>query len=438
MSRKAFLIISLMTFAFFFGAGNLIFPPFAGIQTGALFGWAYLGYILVDVGLSLLAIIAVAAVGRASFLTMDLPKWMGVVFWLVIYMIIGPVFGAPRTAVVAYDIGISPFVSGSASELSLFVFTLCFFCIALFLLFSPGRLVNIVGGILTPLLLLFLLVVYCVMFFSPHPNALESIPIHKGSAFGYGMLQGYLTMDTLAALAFGSVIIKAVRERGVADDRQVVRMTIYTSVVAGLLLAVVYLGLFYMGATNPQMADVVTNGGQVLALFVGKHLGVTGQFILALIILLACMTTAVGLITSCAEYFNFLCKSISYRAWVIALCLVSFCIANLGLDRIINLSIPVVVALYPLTIVVIFTSLMRKRLVMDYRFVILTCLVTFAFSVMGAVHHVDHNLFNHSWVTKIPLFAQGLSWLVPSVIMFVVGLVVSNIWLKPCAESSKS
>ncbi len=429
MSARGFVTVAFMTFAFFFGAGNLIFPPFSGSQTGHAYGLAYTGYILVDIGLSILAIIAVSIAGRASFLTVDLPKWMGLVFWLAIYLIIGPIFAIPRVSVVSYDIGISPFLNGSSSPL-LFVFTALFFTVSLVLVFFPGRLVNIIGGVLTPLLLLFLIVLYVVMMVTPHAAISSTPPISEHKAFGYGLLQGYLTMDALAALAFGAIIIKSVHNFGVKSHDKALKMTVYTSILAGILLALVYFGLFYMGAINSNMAGSVSNGGQILTSFVKMHLGVTGQVILSLIIILACLTTAVGLIAACAEYFNFLYKAIPYRVWAFLLTLISLFLANLGLNNIISLSVPVVVSLYPVAIIVVFAALVRKFIHINHNFVVVNIIIAFALGVLDAIHSVSPSLFAHTWLINLPFFDEGVTWLVPCTIVFVLNMIITNIFFK--------
>ena len=433
MKLRPFIITALMIFAFFFGAGNLIFPPFAGMQAGTSFGWAYLGYILVDIGLSLMAILGVATVGRAFFLTTDLPKWMSVSFWLAIYLIIGPVFAVPRTSVVAYSISMAPLreaLNQSHSHLLLFIFTLFFFLLTLWMVFYPGRIAKIVGGVLTPVLLGFILVLYGVMLHVPHPPITAPVPDYANSAFGKGLLQGYLTMDTLAALAFGAVIINTIRNYGITCNHQLIRFTLSTSILAGFFLAIVYFGLFYLGAISQSLVPDASNGGEILTAFVRTHLGITGELILSVIIILACLTTSVGLVSAGAEYFHFLYKRITYHQWAVVLSVLSMAIANLGLDRIIALSVPVVIALYPLAIIVIVTALLRKLLLVNHQVVVFSILVTFCFSLLDAIQSVNQ-MFNGSWLMRIPFFTDGLGWFIPGMSLFCIGMLITNI--KPSA-----
>lgn len=425
MNLRCFLSTALMAFAFFFGAGNLIFPPFAGMQAGTDYGMAYVGYALIDVGLPLLSVLAITIAGRASFLTVDLPKKLGTCFWIVIYIILGPLVATPRTGVVPFDIGIAPFVQ-ITSHWPVLLFTFIFFSLTLWMVLRPGKLAQIIGGVLTPVLLFFLLGMLVFMMFIPNTEVGQPMATYAKSPFGQGLLQGYLTLDAIAGLAFGTIIINTVRSFNMANEREVVRMTLLASLLASILLAVVYLGLFYMGAISQKIASHATNGGQILALFVDKNFGIPGRILLAVIIYLACLTTSVGLLTACAEFFHFLYKKISYKNWAIMLCVISFGIANVGLDGIIAISTPIVIALYPLTIVVIFAAILRKHITIDHRAMLLTCIVTAVFSFSGALHSI-YPFSGGNLLLEMPLFNQGLSWLLPGSLVFILGAIMSNI-----------
>ncbi|MCY4178081.1 MAG: branched-chain amino acid transport system II carrier protein [Endozoicomonadaceae bacterium] len=425
MNLRCFLATAFVAFAFFFGAGNLIFPPFAGIQSGTNYISAYIGYILIDVGLAILAIVSITIAKRASFLTVDLPKKPATCFWIAIYTILGPLVGTPRTAVVPYDIGFTSFVQ-TTSHWPLLLFTVLFFAATLWMVLFPGKLGKIIGEVLTPVLLLCLLVMFIFMLFIPGTKVGTPAGDYIHNPFGQGLLQGYLTLDTVAGLAFGAVIVNTVRSFNITCEQHVMRITIFASLLAGILLAGVYFGLFYMGAISQGIASHATNGGQVLALFVNKYFGLPGQIVLAVIILLACLTTSVGLVTACAEYFHFLYKKISYKSWAVLLTILSFCIANMGLDRIITISIPIVLALYPLTIVVIFAAIVRKYISIDHRFMLAACLVTLFFGFTDVMNTVTP-FSKQNLLARMPFFEEGLSWLLPCVIIFILGIIMGNL-----------
>ncbi len=408
-----------MIFAFFFGAGNIIFPPLAGYIAKDAFLFSYSGYILIDVGISLLGIIAVAYLGRAHHLTNDLPKYIGIIFWLILYLIIGPVFAIPRVTLVAYNIGIEPFLNDSNS-IHLLLFTTFFFSLTLYSIFRPARLVNIIGGWLTPILLVFLLALYAVLILSDTSLTLQ-YAMEPNKAFSTGLIQGYLTMDALAALAFGLLIHQAVQAQYSKDPIKIPKIMIQTSVLAGALLAAVYFGLFYLGATfTDNSHQTYHNGAEILTQFVKMNLGVYGQIILAIIIFLACLTTAVGLLSACAEYFNFLNHRISYTTWTILLSLASLILTNLGLDRIIALSLPCVITLYPIVIILILIAFLRLRIPIPKNIVIQTLILTFIMSLLDGANTIYPEIQSHSLIQHIPLVEHGLSWLLPALLFFMV------------------
>ena len=314
----------------------------------------------------------------------------------------------------------------------LFVYTLIFFGLTFVLSVAPGRLVNFVGGYMTPLLLLFLLCLFAIAIVQPTPTTLPLAADLKAygpkEAFIYGLIRGYLTMDTLAAIVFGAVIYEAVTQATKNKNRrEKSRAMVSTSVLAGGLLALTYLGLFYIGRISGEFAAHASNGGQVLSFFVTKHLGSSGAVLLAIIIILACLTTAVGLISSCAKYFHFLCPKISYRNFVFILVMSSLVLANLGLNTIIELSIPVVVALYPVVIVMVVISLLRRIVHIHRACALMTMMVLLTFGLCDAMHIVFYNFSAQYLVPYIPLLSDQLSWLIPGLVFLSLSLVIGCI-----------
>ncbi|MBE8214772.1 MAG: branched-chain amino acid transport system II carrier protein [Endozoicomonadaceae bacterium] len=422
-NQQSFIKITFMIFAFFFGAGNIIFPPLAGYVAGDVFLSSYTGYILIDVGFSLLAIITIAYLGRAQQLTTDFPKHISIIFWLILYLIIGPIFAIPRVTLVAYNMSIAQFVEAD-SLLNLFIFTTFFFSLALFSMFRPARLVNIIGGWLTPILLIFLLVLYSILILSDAPLIMHHT-IESSKAFSYGLIQGYLTMDAIAALAFGILIHHAVKNHYSHNPTQIRKTMIQTSILAGILLAAVYLGLFYLGATfGDATHHTYENGVAILTQFVKLNLGFYGQIILAIIIFLACLTTAIGLLSACSEYFNFLNKRISYEKWAIILSVISLALTNLGLNRIVALSLPCVITLYPIVIVLIVINALRIKIKIPKIIAIQTISITFFMSLLDSAVFIYPAIETHPLIQNIPLIEDKLSWLIPATLFFIVRMKI--------------
>ncbi|MTI14885.1 branched-chain amino acid transport system II carrier protein [Sansalvadorimonas verongulae] len=422
MRRSDLLGLGLMVFAFFLGAGNLIFPPWAGQLSGENLWLSLAGFLATDVGLSLLAIIAIAMAGSVENLTRDIPAPLALTFWVTAFIIIGPAFAVPRTSVVAYEVGILPWV-GQDSQLYLAIYSLIFFAAVGWLCLNPGQLITIVGKILTPILAIVLGAICMAMIFEP--------PVVFGAGRGpwaehamlEGAIQGYLTMDTLGALAFGIVIAASVRRFNITDKKSVVKYTIQASLIAGLGLSLVYLGLFYLGGISRDIVPDARNGGHILSEMVIHLLGGGGQFALSAVITLACITTAVGVTTSFGDHFHHRWPNVGYRFWVVLVSLLSMLVANAGLNTLLKVSIPVVVAIYPVAIIIIFVEILRQKVVITSRCMRVALAVVFAFSCLDGLSAAEV-LGADSFVHSIPLFDNGLGWLVPGLAVIVGGWLV--------------
>ena len=320
------LALGFMTFALFLGAGNIIFPPSAGMAAGENIGPAALGFLLTGVGLPLLTIVALARVGGGmALLTAPLGKRAGTFFAVAVYLAIGPLFATPRTAVVSFEMGIAPFAGNQATPL--LIYTLAYFAAVLFLALNPGQLVARIGKYITPVLLAALLVLGAAALLVPAGEIGPVAADYQAAPFVQGFLQGYLTMDTLGALVFGIVIATAIRDQGISDGRLITRYSVIAGLIAAVGLSLVYLALFYLGATSQGIAGEAQNGVQILSNYVQHTFGAAGSVLLAVVITLACLTTAVGLLTACGEFFSKLLP-LSYRTVVIALCVTTAALAS--------------------------------------------------------------------------------------------------------------
>lgn len=431
--------LGLMTFAFFLGAGNIIFPPLEGQMAGHNVLYAMGGFLLTAVGLPLLSIIAVArAGGGLPSMTHDLPKGTGTFAAVLLFIIIGPAFAAPRTGLVAFEMAVKPLLvsSGSYSDTPVtlgsltldglqMLVTALFFAVTLMLAWSRGKLIDSIGKFLTPMLFLLLVVLALGVIFKPQGDIVAPVAAYEQMAFSKGFISGYNTMDTFAALMFGMLLVDVLRGKGVTEPKACFRYLSIAGVIAALGLAFVYISLFWLGATSSTIAGGADNGGVVLAAYVKALFGQPGQWILSLVVMLACLTTAVGLVSACADYFSTL-TPLRYRHWVIVLCLICAVVANVGLSRLIALSVPVLMALYPLAIALVALTFVRRWLrnpVLGYRLVMLVALLC---SLLDGARAAG--VKSIGWLARLldwqmaamPLAAEGMAWVLPTFIMLVL------------------
>ncbi len=406
-----------MTFAFFLGAGNIIFPPLAGQLAGENMLSAMSGFLVTAVGLPLVGIIAVAMAGGGwQGLTRDLPSKVATLMAVLIFIIIGPAFAAPRTGLVAYEMAVKPFLSADAGQASLTTFSVIFFAIALFFAWSRGKLIDMIGKFLTPALFIVLAVLAIAVFVNPQASIVVAQGEYATQAFTKGFLEGYNTMDTFAALMFGMLIVDVIRSKGISDEKTTCTYLIYAGLIAAVGLAFVYISLFYLGATSSTVAPNAGNGGVILTAYVMALFGAPGQVILSAIVLLACLTTAIGLISACADYFSSL-TPMSYKKWAVVLAVICAVVANVGLNQLIALSVPVLFALYPVAIALVALTLVRKWLPnprLAYRVVLL---VSFIFSMIDVAKYLK---FDVSMFSSLPLFNYGMAWVLPTLVALVI------------------
>ncbi|MGX7031666.1 branched-chain amino acid transport system II carrier protein [Vagococcus zengguangii] len=423
-------ILGLMLFAMYFGAGNLIFPAIIGQESGSNIVTAMIGFFLTGVGLPLLSFLAMVATGKNNIqeLAGRVKPWFGVLFSVVLYLSIGPFFAIPRAGTVAFEIGIKPFDFGISESMTLLIFTLIFFAIACLLALFPAKVVDIVGKYLTPLkiTLIGILVVVAIAF--PMGDIYEPQGDFVSKAFVNGFKEGYLTLDAMASFAFGIIIINAVNEKGATDKKHVMAACTKAIVIAATLLVIMYSALSYMSATSVSKIGYMDNGGEVLAKVSNYYFGVYGNVLLGLMISVACMTTCVGLLSSCAQYFNRLYPKISYQKYVIGMTLFSILVANMGLTSLIKFSEPMLNAIYPLAISLVFLLLFNKWFNGNQRVYQLVILFTFCVSIFDGFDTAGINVLNISSILAkyLPLYSIGLGWIVPA----ITGAVIGIIWAK--------
>lgn len=354
LTFKDIIALGFMTFALFVGAGNIIFPPMVGIQSGEHVWVAASGFLITAVGLPVITVIALARVGGGiDALSSPIGKAAGIVLATVCYLAVGPLFATPRTATVSFEVGIAP-LTGEGPML-LFMYSLAYFALVVGISLYPGKLLDTVGHVLAPLKIVALVVLGIAALLWPAGDIAPATEAYQHAAFTSGFFSGYLTMDTLGALVFGIVIVNTARSRGVSEPTLLTRYTIIAGLIAGIGLTLVYLTLFKLGSHSVSVVAQGANGAAILHAYVQQTFGSTGNLFLAGLIFVACMVTAVGLTCACAEFFEQYLP-LSYRKLVFILGLFSMVISNLGLSHLIQFSIPVLTAIYPPCIVLILLS----------------------------------------------------------------------------------
>lgn len=420
--------VGLMLFALFFGAGNLIFPALLGQQAGMNWVAATVGFLLTGAGLPLLGVVAIGLSGERDVraLASRAHPVFGLLFAFALYLTIGPFFALPRTATVSYEVGVAPLLQEAHLRWALALFTLAFFAVSLWLALSPNRLVDRVGKILTPLLLLCILVLVAFAWVSPMGALQQGIEKYSQHALMAGFVEGYNTMDALASLVFGVMVLEAIRQK--TQHHAALRLTAYAGMIAVGVLALVYTAIAYLGASSVAGIGLLDNGAKVLALSAQHYLGTVGNILLAVIVLLACLTTSVGLITACASFFQSLMPQVSYKLWAVGLSVFSAVVANWGLSALISFAIPVLMVLYPLTVVVILLTLLSPITGNGRAVYGVTILFTLPFALLDGYNAAVG--LPASWMAWFganwPLYTLNLGWLLPAVVGLVLGYLLSD------------
>ena len=433
---SSYLLIGVMLFALFFGAGNLIFPAQLGQYAGENLWLAVIGFLITGVGLPFLGILAMGFSGSQNLqdLASRIHPLYAVIFTSLLYLTIGPFFAAPRTGAVAFDIGFAPYIGEDYLQIALLIFTLLFFGITLWLSLNPAKIVDRIGKYLSPGIIILLFVLLVMVILKPMGAIGSPQDAYVTGPFMKGFTEGYNTMDALASLVFGIIVIKAIRAMGVTNKLDILKATAKSGAVATAFLAIIYVGIAYLGATSTQLLGLMENGGPVLSGASTHYMGTLGSVMLGVIIVLACLTTSIGLITACGEYFHTLFPKISYKIFVTIFSTFCLVVSNFGLTNIITYSVPVLMFLYPLAVVLMlltFTSPLFNHSRMVY---IAATAVAFMISIIDGLKTLCKTLEidYFPWLETIikfyenvlPLYEDGLGWLIPVLaIMLVTGII---------------
>ncbi|PPI86349.1 branched-chain amino acid transport system II carrier protein [Candidatus Pantoea edessiphila] len=428
LSLRDVLALGFMTFALFVGAGNIVFPPMVGIQSGEYIWIAAIGFLITAVGLPICTIIALARSGGGiEVISSPIGKIAGLILATICYLLIGPLFAIPRTATISFEVGFLPLVNNHNGTPLLLYSIIYFLCVTVLSLY-PSKLLDIIGYFLAPVKIIALIILSLSVFICHHDNTSLTLATatqdYQKSAFCTGFLNGYLTMDTLGALVFGVVIVNAIKSRGIKKPEVLVYYTIMAGLISSIGLTIVYLGLLKLGSSTNGLVNQHADGATILNVYVNNTFGYIGSVFLAILIFIACILTAVGL--TCA-WVDFVTKyfKLSYKSLVCFLSLFSMLISNLGLDFLIKLSIPILTIIYPPCIILVVLSFTLTWWYNNTRVFIPTILISLIFSTLDALKFIDLkskiNLLIH-W----PLINE-ISWLLPTITVLIIAGITDRI-----------
>lgn len=430
-----YVAIGLLLFALFFGAGNLIFPAFLGQNAGSNTFYATLGFIITGVGLPLASVLAVCRTGKGlRELSSRVSPLYGLFFSCALYLTIGPFFAIPRTATTSFEIAMSPFLPEDLKSMGLYAFVFVFFVISWWLAITPSKLVSRIGKVITPALLSFLFILIVASIVSPmgpqmEPTAAYATP---AKAFSAALVEGYNTMDVLAGLVFGVIVLESISLYGNPTPEEATTTALKCGLISTFFLLVIYAALCYLGAASVSVLGHVETGAPVLVGSSDFYFGTMGSLILGVIVILACLTTSIGLIASCAAFFHQLMPQMNHRNWATLFAVVSFLIALFGLSSIIKGAIPVLLFLYPLAVALIILALSDSYFGGAQSVYVGAITFTIFPSLYDAVKVIGiHPAALEPFMSSLPLAEYSMSWL----LFFAVGFALGLLW--KCFGKSK-
>ncbi len=414
-------IIGAALFSMFFGAGNMIFPPYLGLKAGKEWLLGFSSYYLADIGLALVAIFAqIKNRGYKRLLNPIGDKMSNALIFIVI-LCIGPIISIPRTAATTFELS----VTSLAPNFNMIVFYIIFFLVVLFLCIKRSAVVDIIGKILTPVL--FLGLVFLIIKGMATPLGEIVLASRSESIIADGIEAGYQSMDFLAAIIFGVFILNSTTERGHATEKAQAKVAAGASVVAGIGLLIVYFGLTYLGATVSSLYNMhISRTELLIGIINGLLPGNLGIIFFAVIAALACLSTAIAITSSAAEYFSELSKNrLRYELVVILICLFSGLISCLGVEALIKLASPVLSVIYPPIFVLVVMSFFSEKLnVWAIRF------SAYAAFVVGLLEIFSSLFVKLNFLSNLPLSSLGLGWALPSLVLGVFGFLFGKILSK--------
>lgn len=434
LSSKDYLYLGSMLFGLFFGAGNLIFPVHMGQEAGANVWPAIIGFLITGIGLPFLGIIAIGISGENGLfdLASRVHKGYGYFFTVALYLVIGPFFAMPRLAATSFEIGLTPFVAENQKTLFLAIFSILFFVLSWWFSRNPSKLLDYVGKFLNPLFLVLLAILIVMSFVKPMANIHDITVLgkYRDHAFFTGFQNGYNTLDVLASLAFGIIVVNTLKNKGVTKKSTITADTFKSGAVSVLLMGIIYSFLSLMGTMSMGKFDLSENGGIALAQIAHYYLGTGGSIILALIVVVACLKTTIGLTTAFSETFAELFPGLSYSTLIAGVSIIPCIIANVGLTSIISYSTPVLMFLYPLAIILVLLGvsgpLFKNNPIVYQTVTIFTIIPALIDGLQSSPAWIKNASITQKIIefakNTLPFFGIGMGWIVPAVFGLILGL----------------
>ena len=421
LTIRQILILAIALFSMFFGSGNLIFPPFMGYQAGKATAISMIGFGISAVVFPILGIIAIARFGTLNSLAKKAGKGFGLVFPILAFLAIGPGLAIPRNAAVSYEMAIVPFFPNASVWIRI-LYAAIFFGVSYILCIHPEKIVDLLGKILGPILIVMMLVltVGCLLYM---PSSLATPSgAYETSQLTQGFLDGYNTMDTIAALNFGAIVAINVRKFGMNDQKGVVSASIKAGCFAGLCMFLIYAAMSTVGAIAASYVSNATNGAAVLSGMIGYLFGTGGKLLLACIYILSCLTTCIGLLTSCSDFFASISRFF-YLKWIRLFTVVSFIVSIVGLNNLIAISVPILTAIYPIAMVLVILGLLDEHLKSFPSVYAFAISFTAVVSIIYALHGASIDLpFITDCILSLPP-SSDLCWMIPAILGCLVGII---------------
>ena len=429
MKKKELLMIGLMVLSVFFGAGNLIFPPIIGKQAGTSVFTTMFFFSITAIIFPILGVVAVAKSDGLRNLAKRVDPIFSIIFTIAAYLAIGPALAMPRAGTLPFEIAISPYIPANVPKgLILFIYTTVFFGVVYWLSLSPNKLLERISKITSPIFLVLILMLFVGTFLKPMGGYMPPEPLYAKNMGLQGFLDGYLTLDALAGLNYGLVVVYVIKQKNILEESKITKIVVLTGIFAGILLFVVYMMLAHVGASSISKFPNTSNGAEILADVMKYLYGNFGAVLLACMFTVACLNIGVGLTTSLSQYFHSMVKRVPYKVWATIWVLWSYMLANLGLNKIMEYSVPVLLAIYPASLVLIVLALLDKYIKGSstvYRFAIYPTVVI---SIIHTLDKINIEIpLASSLVKKLPLQSADLGWLSVAGICFVIGFIISKV-----------
>lgn len=434
--KKVILVSGLMLFSLFFGAGNLIFPPMLGYTAQSNMWAGMTGFAVTGILLPYITVIVIAYYdGGVEFIGNRVHPTFGFIFAICIYLSIGALYGIPRAANVAYEIGaksILPF----HNTWTLVGFSLVFFIVVGLIALYPNRMVDNLGKVLTPALLLVIGALCIAAIIHPEGKVGEPQGKYAEAPLVSGILEGYYTMDLVAALAFSVVIVQSFKLAGISDSKRIVKNVILAGLISAVLLTIIYFSLAYLGITTSKPG--FENGASILTYNSVRLFGAFGNILFGVIVILACLTTCIGLVNASSAFGMKKFPKIPYKTYVLVFSLVGFLISTLGLNMILQIAVPLLTFIYPISIVLVLISLVAivipTRLKIAYILPTISTLLISVLEILNTFKLIKP--LNHLY-QALPLSEQGLAWLYPFLALTIIGIIIDFIRNKNTVHSNQ-